>query len=184
MQVYHVVTERPMHAGQQIVFDASHHSGVFHRVYERLDIVHNIYANPTKYDAESLEHHTAVALRELAMEEIRKQLYPMYPSRMSCLYVSQTLEEAERWADFFVRIGRPTYHIVKLEADGNCFIGDATKCFRGTPDKQQNLRLAKLYWANKPNPNGEPPIQEILVDGSITVMEIVREINANLPSVK
>ena len=29
---YHVVTERPMYLGQHILFDESHHSGVYERV--------------------------------------------------------------------------------------------------------------------------------------------------------
>ena len=44
----------------------------------------------------------------------------------------------------FVEIGRPTYHVVKLEIEENCFIGDATKCCDGTPDKNKNLLLSKL----------------------------------------
>lgn len=69
---------------------------------------------------------------------------------MNCLYVSKTFEEAENWGRFFVEIRRPTYHIVKLEIEGNCFIGDATKCFDGQPEKNENLRLAEIYWENKP----------------------------------
>ena len=180
MKAYHVVTDRPMHAGQQIVFDDTHHSGVYQRVHDKLDAVQAIYASPDAYDADSLEHHTSVALRELALEEVRQQKYPMYPSRMSCLYVSETLEEAEKWGEFFARIGRPTYHIVLLDIKGRCFTGDATKCFRGQTNKQENLRLAEQYWENCPTKSGGRPVKEILVDGQITVLEIVKEINTNI----
>lgn len=180
MIAYHVVTDRPMTVGQQIIFDETHHSGVYHRVQDKLGIVQAIYANPNQYDAEALEHHTAVALRELALEEVRKEKYPMYPSRLSCLYVSETLEEAERWGEFFARLGRPTYHIVKLAINGRCFVGDAAKCFRGQPDQMDNLRLAERYWQNHSDNSDEPPIKEMLVDGQITVLEIIKEINANI----
>ena len=179
MYVYHVVTEKPMKAGQQIVFDETHHNGVYQRVLEKINIVHDIYANPARYNVETLEHHTSVALRELALEDVRRNKYPEYPSRMSCLYVSNTFEEADNWGKFFAEIGRPTYHIVKLAVEGNCFVGDATKCFDGKLDKKENLRLAELYWANKPNIKNFP-ICEMLVDGYIKVIEIVKEINANL----
>ena len=178
MDVYHVVTERPMYVGQQILFDEDHRSGVYHRVQAKLDIVKEIYANPSCYDPETLEHHTSVALRELALEEVRLAKYPQYPSRMGCLYVSGTLQEAEQWGDFFAGIGRPTYHIVRLAVEGNCFRGDATKCFRGLTDRGENLRLASLYWEKGYDGTG---ICEMLVDGKITVSEIVKEINANLP---
>ncbi len=180
MFVYHVVTDRPMQVGQQIIFDEKHHSGVYQRVHEKMDIVKEIYECPVAYVEKELEHHTAVALRELALEEVRKEKYPQYPSRMSCLYVSKTFEEADNWGKFFAEIGRPTYHIVKLDVQGNVFEGDATKCFKGTSDKQENLRLAERYWENAEEDSEQPPICEMLVDGCITVVEIVKEINANV----
>lgn len=182
MLAYHVVTDRPMHVGQQIIFDEKHHSGVYQRVYDKIDAVNEIYENPEKYDAEQLEHHTSVALRELALEEVRQKKYPHYPSRMGCLYVSKTFEEAEKWGDYFAKIGRPTYHIVKLEISGNCFVGDASRCFRGQLKKEENLRLAEVYWKSNADTNNQRTVYEMLVDGDITVLEIVKEINANIGS--
>ena len=179
MYAYHVVTDRPMHIGQKIIFDENHHSGVYQRVYDKLNIVNEIYANPSKYDVETLEHHTSVALRELALEEVRQKKYPQYPSRMGCLYVSRTLEEAEKWGKFFAEIGRPTYHIVKLQIEGNCFLGDATKCFKGRLSKEENLKLAEIYWESEVDDSDPQAVCEMLVDGHITVVEIVKEINAN-----
>ena len=180
MYAYHVVTERPMQIGQQIIFDDSHHSGVYVRVHERLRMVNDIYERPEDYQAQELDHHTRVAMRELALEEVRSAKYPEYPSRMSCLYVSETLEEAERWGEFFAQIGRPTYNIVKLEINGRCFVGDATKCFAATLNRQENLSMAEDYWTSSPDDAGEQTVREILVDGFIKVVEIVREINANI----
>lgn len=177
---YHVVTERPMRTGQRILFDENHPNGVYRRVYEKLDIVRDIYANPDRYSAGELEHHTSVALRELALEEIRQRKHPAYPSRLRCLYVSDTLEEAEKWCGLFLAWNRPTYQIVRLRISGNRFIGDANNCFTARLDKQENLSLAERYWANKPNAQNLPPIKEILVDGSIEVVQIVKEIGANL----
>lgn len=67
--VYHVVTEKPMHIGQHVIFDENHHNGVWQRVNEKTDIVNDIYKNPDKYKKTALEHHTSVALRELALEK-------------------------------------------------------------------------------------------------------------------
>ncbi len=175
--VYHVVTERTMYVGQQIVLDGKHHSGVYERVMEKVDLVHDIYAHPERYQSEKLEHHTAVALRELALEEVRQKQYPDYPSRMGCLYVSGTLAEAEKWFDFFTEIGRPTYQIVTLRVNGNVFAGNANLCFVGTTDKEQNLLLAEQYWRNETEDVQEPPVIEMLVDGTIEVIEIVKEID-------
>ena len=172
---YHVVTERPMYLGQHIIFDESHHSGVYERVMDRRGIVKEIYDNPEKYRNIELEYPTMVALRELALEEVRKEKYPKYPSRMACLYVSETLDEAVRWAEYFIKLGRPTFQIVRFRITGNKFVGDAKKCFDGTFDRAENLKLAELYWENRDNPVDELPINEILVSGDLEVVEIVEE---------
>jgi len=180
MYAYHVVTDRPMALGQRIVFDEEHHSGVYQRVMDRVDIVKDVYAHPEKYPL-PLEHHIDVAIRELALEKVRLEKFPEYPSRMASLYVSKTYEEAKPWADYFASLGRPTYAIVKLRVEGRCFVGDACNCFDGTPDLADNLARAEHYWRNLPNEDNHPPIHEMLVDGEIVVEEIVEEINANLP---
>lgn len=172
MEFYHVVTERPMYVGQHIVFDETHHSGVYARVMEKKALVDDIYAHPEKYEGEELEHHTKVALRELALEEVRVKKYPTYPSRMSSLYVSETLEEAEKWFDFFTELGRSTLQIVRVKVKGNYFAGNANKCFDGGTDKQKNLLLAEQYWKNEET-YGEETVTEILVDGDIEVVEII-----------
>lgn len=177
---YHVTTDRSMYAGQIITFDDSHHSGVYQRVMAKQNIVRDIYAHPECYDADQLEHHTRVALRELALEEIRRQKYPQFPSRMSSLYVSRTLEQSEQWAEFFVRLGRPTYHIVKVALHGRTFAGNANNCFSAQLSHAENLMLAERYWQNAPDPTGRTPIEEILADGNIEVLEIVREIRKNM----
>ena len=172
---YHVVTDKPMEIGQELIFDANHHSGVYNRVFSFKDKVDEIYNNPEAYRDIELEHHLKVALRELAMEEVRKEKYPNYPSRLASLYVSNTLDEAEKWYNLFIELGRPTYSIVKVEVDGNVYVGDANNCFDGTIDKNKNLELAEIYWKHKENLEGKEPIVEILASGKIKVIEIVKE---------
>ena len=174
---YHVVTDRPMQIGQELIFDENHHSGVYNRVYALKDKVDEIYKNPDAYKNIELEHHLKVALRELAMEEVRKEKYPNYPSRLASLYVSNSLEEAEKWYDLFIELGRPTYSIVKVEVDGNTYVGDAYNCFDGSIDKKKNLELAENYWKYKENLEGKQPIVEILASSKIKVIEIVKENN-------
>ena len=172
---YHVVTERPMELGQEIIFDENHFSGVYERVYNLFNVVEDIYSNPDKYKNAELDHHLKVALRELALEEVRKKKYPNYPSRLASLYVSNSLEEAESWYKYFISLGRPTFQIVKVSVDGSSFTGDAWNCFKGTKDKNKNLELAYNYWNNLDNLKGEKPIVETLVDGKIKVIEIIKE---------
>jgi hypothetical protein len=177
---YHVVTDTPMHPGQIIHFDEHHHNGVYQRVMDKLEIIRDIYAHPDHYDADTLEHHSAVALRELALEEVRKKHYSAYPSRLSCLYVSNDIEDAKKWGELFVTWGRPTYHVVKLNIYGNRFIADANNCFSPSLNRETNLSMAQRYWKNEPNLSGELPITEILVDGTIQIVDIIEQINKNV----
>ena len=176
---YHVVTEKPMKVGQEIIFDQYNHSGVYERVYNLEDKVQEIYCNPTKYQNEEFDHHTKVALRELALEEVRKNKYPSYPSRLTSLYVSKSLEEAKNWYEYFISLGRPTYQIVKISVDGNSFKGDACNCFEGTSNKQYNLEQSEIYWSGNSNNKGEKPIYETIVDGKIKIVEIIKNNESN-----
>ena len=172
---FHVVTEHRMYLGQHIIFDENHHNGVYKRVMDKLPVVNDIYAHPDKYTEKELDYPTIVALRELALEEVRVKKYPSYPSRMACLYVSNDLQTALDWAEYFIKIGRPTFQIVKIKVNGNIFTGDAVKCFDATIDKSSNLIMAERYWRNEDNSPDEPPINEILVSGELEVAEILKE---------
>ena len=177
---FHVVTDRPMHVGQQIVFDETNRSGVWRRVQERAAEVARIYAHAGTIPPRPLDHHLAVAFRELALEEVRAEEFPDYPSRLSSLYVSGTLADAEGWCSLFTEWGRATYQIVRLKIDGRWFIGDARNCFTGTVDRATNLELARRYWSRGEHHGDGEPILEMLVDGRIEVVEIIRTVNANL----
>ena len=59
-------------------------------------------------------------------------------------------------------------------------MGDATKCFRGCLSKEENLKLAEAYWEREADTDDQQAVCEMLVNGRITVVEIVKEINANI----
>ncbi|GFP75447.1 DUF2441 domain-containing protein [Clostridium fungisolvens] len=172
---YHVVTEKPMKLGQKILFDENNHNGVYNRVmtFKRIvegEDVHGEIADLIKSD---LDKWGKVAYRELALEEVRREEYCNYPSRLACLYTSRTLEEAKKWAQFFKNAGREVYSIVKLKVQGNVFDGDACNCFDGTKNKEDNSEKARHYWGlDIENHN---PVIETLVDGEITVDEIIED---------
>ena len=128
-----------MKVGQIIKFDNNNHSGVYDRIYKLEGIVNEIYSNPNKYNENKLDYHTKVALRELAMEEVRKNYYPNYPSRLECLYVSDTLEDSKIWFNYFRKLGRVIYQIVKVRTDGRVFNWDACNCFDGSTNKINSI---------------------------------------------
>ena len=173
--VYHVVTEKPMILGQKIVFNEKHHNGVYNRVMTCKKILdgENPQSDLADFIKLDLNKWTSVTFRELALEQVRRKEYPFYPSRMSCLYTSRTLEDAKNWSEFFHQIGRKVYSIVKMKVVGRIFEGDACNCFDGTNSEEDNLKKSRHYWRN--DYPTDKPIIETLVDGKITVIEIVHD---------
>lgn len=168
--VYHVVTERPMHVGQRIEMDERYPNGVCRRVrtWEAMsrgedggELSALIASNPDRW--------AQVARRELAMEQIRRKEFPHLPSRLACLYASRNLEQARSWAGFFQKSGRKVYSVVLLEVDGPVFDADACNCFDGIGD-ETDLANARRYWQCAPTEN---PVVETLVSGVLTVKEMI-----------
>lgn len=162
-----------MTLGQRMVFDQNNHNSVYNRVmtFKRIaegEVIDDEIGRLIKSD---WEKWSKVAYRELALEKVRREKYPDYPSRMACLYTSRTLEEAKKWADFFRDIGRNVYSIVKLKVEGRTFDGDARNCFDGTEVEADNIEKSVRYWEK--DVVNEGPIIETLVDGNILVEEIV-----------
>lgn len=168
--VYHVVTERPMILGQSIVFDENNHNGVYSRImaFKRLSEGETAYDETSEMIKSDMEKWSKVSYRELALEKIRKEHYPSYPSRMACLYTSRTFDEARQWAQFFESIGRTVFSIVKLRVSGRVFDGDACNCFDGVGD-DSDYKKAYDYWQVKKT---DKPVIETLVDGVIVVEEL------------
>lgn len=171
--VYHTVTERPMIIGQTIIFDDENHNGVYNRVMTCMRMLdgEKVEGDVAEHIKSNFDYCKAVALRELALEKVRKEEYSGYPSRMACLYTSRDLEEAEKWADYFQKAGRKLFSIVKLRIDGNIFDGDACNCFSGTEIEAENIEKARRYWSMEVL--NERPIIETLVSGKIFVEEII-----------
>lgn len=175
--VYHAVTEMPMKLGQVITFDNNHYNGVYLRV---MACKHILAGNKpidefSRYIHSNLEYWSVRTYRELALEKVRKEKYLNYPSRMSCLYTTKRLADAEMWADSFLNSGRKVFQIVKLETDGKIFNGDAYNVFDGSDNDEENERNADYYWDNQPNKLGKKPLIETLIDGTIEVVEIVKQ---------
>lgn len=179
---YHAVTERPMHISQVITFDKNNPNGVFKRVQcvQRLRNIENIDTDKLddleKMILNNLKRWCMIADRELALEKIRKEKFPMYPSRMACLYVSLNVEDAIKWADLFKNYyNREVYSVVKLIVSGNIFTGYADNCWQKDLPKSEHLIRAEKYWRNDEPIQGDKTTCETIVSGKIQVVEILKE---------
>lgn len=172
---YHVVTEKPMFKGQVITFDVVNHNSV----YNRVDMTKRILAgeNPTGDVADmiinDINKWSKIAYRECAMENVREIEFPLFPSRMACMYTSNSWEEAVMWANYFKELGRKVYSIVLLEVQGRFFSGNACNCFDGSMDDADNHSKARKYWLSDNSDTNV--VVENIVDGRILVLEVVED---------
>ena len=112
------------------------------------------------------------AIREQITELVRIQHFPHYPSRLSCLYATKTLEQAMQWKALFESYNRQVLQLVKLKVEGRYFEGDAELL----PKEDgcsfvTKIEQAQNYWSNEATSS----LSELLIDGKIEVYEIVEE---------
>lgn len=69
------------------------------------------------------------------------------------------------------------YHVVTEKpmslGQSIIFDADACNCFDGTENEQENIKKAMHYWTN--DIENEKSVIETLIDGEITVVEIIKE---------
>jgi hypothetical protein len=189
LYVYHVVTRRRMDLGQIISFDKSNKNTLFHFFFEKeqlnskgedfIQILHANYSNDgLTMDKENADvairyvGQTIRAIREVIVEMVRLQEYPEYPSRLSCLYAAKSYEDALQWKELFDSYHRKVLQIVKLRVIGNIFEGDGNLLPKedGNPFSRK-IEQAREYWKS----NVENELPELLVNGTIEVVEIIDE---------
>ncbi len=192
MYVYHIVTRKKMSLGQIINFDKDQKNTLYNFFFEKEqlnskgeDFIQIFYQNYSDtgldLNAENTEvamryvSQTIRAIREVILEMVRLQEYPEYPSRLSCLYAAKSYEDALKWKEIFDSFNREVLQIVKLRVNGRSFEGDGNLLPKedGIPFSQK-IDQAREYWHG----NVTSDIPELLVNGTIEVVEIIDDFSA------
>lgn len=182
--IYHVVTERKMFVGQKLIFGKEPNSlrdKVLNWQFlndENKDCLEIVagkkFEDFTENDKKTLRiyiYENAMIMREYILEQVRKEKYPDYPSRMACLYCVRNLQETENWIEVFNRTNKKPLQIVKMKATGKIFDGDAKYILRDALSIGHKIDLAEKYWSGV----SENPINESLFEGEVEVVEIIKE---------
>lgn len=187
--VYHIVTRKKMKVGQIINFEENQRNTLYRFFFERehlnskgedfIKIFQNQFTDEglklTKEDAEVGRRYidqTTRAIRETLAEMVRLEEYPDYPSRLSCLYATNNFEDALKWVEIFNSYNRQVLQLVSLRVFGKSFVGDASLLPKEDGASfSRKIEQARDYW--KGNVKSELP--ELLVDGKIEVVEIIKE---------
>lgn len=113
--------------------------------------------------------HTYVRLvREMEYENVRRRSFKGLPSRTRCVWVADSLQQARYWLG---RVDKKcSSQIVRVAVEGITHAADGRHLSNEACSLSELRRTASAYWHGIPTPNSEP---EILVEGSITVLEVV-----------
>lgn len=110
--------------------------------------------------------HYVMLSRELIMEQVRREVASEAPSRQSCLWMTETLEEARYWQRRLIRESR----IVRLRVTGTIHRTDASLLLGDSEPISVTFSRARSYWLGEHTDNPEP---EILFQGTASVIEIL-----------
>lgn len=180
---YHAYSGEKVNVGDVLVFNSGTHNKMYDEVYNNEYKIDGIDANELlinkkrnkdrEFSIEEFElvlntiNNDAFVLRELVLEEVRKMKHPNYPSRLSCLYVTKTKEEAINWSEILKRNKKKCKQVLTLELTGEIFCFDGNLMKRQNVSYQKHLENAELYWNSIDSNNSE-----ILFYGEAKVIEI------------
>jgi len=111
-------------------------------------------------------------VRELAIEDVRKSGFKKYPSRLTSLYVCDTMEDALVWFPL-ISWRQTDSKLLKLKCTGKLFIGDSLINKKNNCSYGYHLNQAQKYWSGEITDN---PRFECLFEGKAEVVEILKEI--------
>lgn len=188
--LYQVATDRNYKVGDKFVFGEDL-NGQGHRVYcsefltdgKALHISGFEYAESKKiFKNKNLVVNMSKALaesdfviRELAVEEVRKQKFSRLPSRLRCMFLTDKKENVLKGVKSFYKKGFGTqFQAVAVKLNGNIFYAKSVFMPRAGKSYGEYLEMAEKYWDQ--DQNSTEPIKEILFEGEAEIVEILDEV--------
>ncbi len=116
-------------------------------------------------------------MREIALEEVRKEKFPTRPSRFKCMYLSETVEETiKNWEIMTKKFPENHYQVVAVKLNGEAFY--VKDCVIGRPGVSFNQykQLAEKYWGQ--NQKSAEKTKEILFIGDAEIVKIIKDSTA------
>ena len=193
MILYQVATDRNYKVGDILLFNKDVPNGQHNRVFNsdfRLngarpsDEMYSVAKRrlkkfKSKDDIYSLAHifeSYDVAIKEIALEEVRKEKFPDLPSRLHCMYLSTSkeiaLENAKSMANNREKNGR-IFQVVAVKLNGAIFKAGKVYVNREGKSYAYYKEKANAYWKQKGLKDVE--VKEILFEGEAEIVEIIKE---------
>ena len=121
-----------------------------------------------EYVAWSISDHFMQYARELIWEEVRSKNFPSLPSRLRCIWLAVSLDDAKIWAARMKL--EKNFQILKVNADGNFHIADESFLVGDSEAYSKSVENAQRYWKGELNEGG---LREVLFEGNLKVIDTV-----------
>lgn len=159
---YHASSGGRVNVGDVLEFNSDTKNGMYYAVYESSYLLDEKDANEIMRNKRSDKdinfslselnlifktiNNSAFVMRELALEEVRRNKYSSFPSRLSCLYVSKEKGDTASWSKILKRNGKECKQILTLELTGDVYSFDGGMLLRKNCSYQEHLDNAEKYW--------------------------------------
>ena len=179
---YHANSGDKVSIGDILIFNSNTHNKMYDEVFNKEYKLNNMDANELLINKKknndlnfsieefklllSTVNNDAFVMRELALEEVRKEKYPNYPSRLNCLYVTKDKQDALEWTNILKRNHKECKQILTLELTGDLYTFDGNLMRRQNVSYEEQLKRAEEYW----NSTSDNP--EYLFYGEAKVVDI------------
>lgn len=187
--LYQVATDRDYKIGDILHF-GDIYNGNGNRVFNSkfnngIEAYHNVgfnYANSKKVlknkhlvvEMSKALSESDFVLRELAAEEVRKEKYREYPSRLKCMFLSDKREVVLENLKKMHQKGFGThFQAIAVKLEGKLFYARSKFLMRNGSSYGEYLSIADEYWGQDQNSTEE--VKEILFEGKAEVIEIIDE---------
>ena len=182
--LYQIVKSRKFSIGDKIIFDKNTITGQYKKVFQtkyqidnlRLaDIFYYFKKNRgiIKNHAESLAYicdNYDLLVRELALENVRKNFYPDLPSRLHCMYLSLYKQTA---VDNYEKSRENHLQVIAVKLNGKIFKSGNFVLGRDGGSFEDYIAKAHNYWTQ--TDVTDENVTEILFEGEAEVVEIIKE---------
>ena len=134
-------------------------------IFKKKDLVINLCKTMQESD---------FVLRELAVEEVRKAKYPNLPSRLRCMFLSNTKQVVlDNLKTFHLKGVGKHFQAVAVKLTGELFYAKSVALPRNGLSYGEYMEIADKYWSQ--DQDSAESVKEILFEGKAEIVEIIEE---------
>ncbi len=136
-----------------------------------LERIYHFEADKTIHEALAMSQHYLTLIREMILEDVRKEYFPEMPSRKKCMWVIP--DKKESLAFWLPRLKNPEATILKVELSGKLHRSPQRNLMLNSFSASYIRQNAFTYWMG--NTSSELADDECIFQGQMKVVEVINQ---------